>query len=417
MFLENIDPQIAEAIKNELKRQQNCLNLIASENLVNQAILEVTGSVLTNKYSEGYPFKRYYGGNQFIDICEDLAIQRAKKLFGADHANVQPHSGTSANMAAYFALTDWLKKGTKILGMRLDHGGHLTQGSLVSFSGKFFEFTFYGVDRKSQMIDYEEVRRMALKERPTIILSGASAYPRQIDFKIFQEIANEAGAYHLADIAHIAGLVAVGLHQNPVPFTSVVTMTTHKTLRGPRGGVILCQKEHQESIDKAVFPGTQGGPLEHIIAAKAICFLQAMTPEFREYQEQILKNAQSLAEELIANGLSLLTGGTDNHLMLVDVSKIDLTGKKAETLLDEVRITVNKNMIPYDQRKPWDPSGIRLGTPALTTRGMKEPEMKVIAKLIADTLKNPSDSQIKSKVKSKVEELCQAFPIYAGRDF
>lgn len=417
MSIEDIDPKIAEVIKNELKRQKNCLNLIASENFASQAVLEITGSVLTNKYSEGYPFKKYYGGNQFISICEDLAIQRAKKLFGADHANVQPHSGSSANMAAYFALTDWLKKGRKILGMGLDHGGHLTHGSPVNFSGKLFEIVYYTVNRQSHMIDYEEVRRRALEEKPSIILSGASAYPRKINFKIFKEIADEVGAYHLADIAHIAGLIAAGQHQSAVPFADVVTTTTHKTLRGPRGGIILCQKEHQEAIDKAIFPGIQGGPLDHVIAAKAVCFQQAMTPEFVEYQKQTVENAKSLAEELMAGGLFLLTSGTDNHLILVDVSKIGLTGKEAETLLDEVKITVNRNMIPYDERKPWDPSGIRMGTPALTTRGMKEEEMKLIAKLIASVLKNPQDSKIKSKAKSRAEELCRAFPIYAGRDF
>lgn len=411
------DPEIAKAIENEIARQKSCLNLIASENFASPAILETAGSVLTNKYSEGYPQKRYYGGNQFIDVCEGLAMERAKKLFGADHANVQPHSGSSANMAAYFALTDWLKRGKKILSMALDQGGHLTHGSPVNFSGKLFEISFYGVDKKTQRIDYDALRDKALQEKPTIILSGATAYPREIDFEKFGQIAKEAGAFHLADIAHIAGLIVAGVHQSPVPYADVVTTTTHKTLRGPRGAIILCKKEHANAVDKAVFPGLQGGPLEHIIAAKAVCLREASTPEFREYQKQIVKNAKALAEELMANGLTLVSEGTDNHLLLVDVSKINLNGKQAETLLDEVNITVNKNMIPYDDKTPWEPSGIRIGTPALTSRGMKEPEMKLIAKMIASLLKNPQNEQVKSRIKVRVKELCQQFPIYVSRSF
>ncbi len=410
--IKNTDRQISEAVKNEINRQKNTLELIASENFVSSAVLETAGTVLTNKYSEGYPFKRYYGGNQFIDICEDLAIKRAKKIFGAEHANVQPHSGSSANMAAYFALTDWLKKGRKILGMRLDHGGHLTHGSPVNFSGKLFEIVSYGVDKKTQMLDYDEIRKIAKKEKPAIILSGASAYPRKIDFKMFREISDETCAYHMADIAHIAGLIVAGQHQNAVPYADVVTTTTHKTLRGPRGAIILSKKEHAEAVDKAIFPGIQGGPLEHIIAAKAVCFKEAMKPEFVEYQKQIVKNARTLAEELMNNGLTLVTDGTDNHLMLVDVTKIKLTGKAAETILDEVGITVNKNMIPYDNRTPKDPSGIRIGTPALTTRGMGESEMKVIGKIISDVLKNPDSNGVKLKARSTVKELCEEFPIY-----
>ncbi len=410
--IEKADSKIADAIKNEISRQRNSLELIAAENFVSEAVLETAASVLTNKYSEGYPFKRYYGGNQFIDICEDLAIKRAKKLFTADHANVQPHSGSSANMAAYFALTDWLKKGKKILGMNLSDGGHLTHGSPINFSGKLFNIISYGVDKETKMLDYDAIRKIALKEKPTIILSGASAYPRKIDFKEFGEITKDIGAFHMADIAHIAGLIVADEHPNPVPYADVVTTTTHKTLRGPRGAIILCKKQHTSDIDKAVFPGIQGGPLEHIIAAKAVCFKEAMKPDFIEYQKQIIKNAKALAEELMSNGLTLVTGGTDNHLMLVDVSKIELTGKEAETLLDEINITVNKNMIPFDKGKPYNPSGIRIGTPALTTRGMRESEMKIIGKMISDILKNPKNENIKKRIKNQVEELCKEFPIY-----
>lgn len=410
--VEKIDEKTAKIIKNEIERQRNTIDLIASENFASRAVLEAAGTVLTNKYAEGYPYKRYYGGNKFIDICEEIAIKRAKKIFNAEHANVQPHSGSSANMAAYFALTDWLKKGNKILAMRLDHGGHLSHGSPVNFSGKLFNISFYGVNEKTCMLDYDEIRKIAKKKKPTILLSGASAYPRKIDFKIFKEIADEIGAYHIADIAHIAGLIVAKEHPDAVKYADVVTTTTHKTLRGPRGGVILSKKEYAEAVDKAVFPGIQGGPLEHIIAAKAVCFKEAMSEEFSKYQKQIVKNAKTLAEELINNGLTLITGGTDNHLILVDVSKIGLTGKKAEELLEKVNIIVNKNVIPFDKRAPWDPSGIRIGTPAVTTRGMKESEMEIIGKIISNVLKNPDKKNLIEKYRNEIKELCKEFPLY-----
>jgi glycine hydroxymethyltransferase len=409
---EKVDPEISDAMKKELVRQQNSIELIASENFVSSAVLEAVGSVLTNKYSEGYPNRRYYGGNEFIDVCETLAMERAKTLFSAEHANVQPHSGSQANMAAYFALTDWCKGGNKLLGMGLSHGGHLTHGSPVSFSGKFFEVFSYSVDKNTYLIDYDGIRKMAKETKPNILISGASAYPRKIDFKIFSEIAAETGAYHVSDIAHIAGLVVAGMHQSPVPYADVVTTTTHKTLRGPRGAIILCKKEYAEIIDKAVFPGIQGGPLDHTIAAKAVAFKEAMQPDFANYQKQIIKNAKRLAETLIENGMTLITGGTDNHLMLLDVTKINLSGKQAEDILNSVGIVVNKNTIPYDTRKPSDPSGIRLGTPAITTRGMKEDEMSEIGKMISDVLKNPNDNSIKNEVKEKVKDLCRLFAIY-----
>lgn len=412
MNLQNTDPEIAEQIKNEINRQKNTLAMIASENLASQAVLEAGGSVLTNKYSEGYPFKKYYQGNRFASICEDLAIKRAKKLFGSEHANVQPHCGSSANMAAYFALTDWLKTGEKILAMSLDQGGHLSHGSSVNFSGKLFEIAFYHVDPKTHVLDYEAIRKAAKEFKPNIIVSGATAYPRKIDFEKFKKIADEVGAFHVADIAHIAGLIAAGCHQSAVPFAQVVTSTTHKTLRGPRGGLILCQKQWAGAIDKVIFPGLQGGPLEHIIAGKAICFKEAMEPGFIDYQKQIVKNAKALAQELTAQGLTLLTGGTDNHLVLLDVSKIGLGGQRAGEILEEAGIVVNKNMIPFDKRTAWDPSGLRIGTPALTTRGMKEPEMKIVGELIANVLLNPEDEGIRRKTKTKVQELCDAFPLY-----
>lgn len=414
--IENSDSKIADAIKKEINRQKNTLALIASENFASEAVLEVTGTVLTNKYSEGYPSRRYYGGNQFIDVCESLAIERAKKLFGAEHANVQPHSGSSANMAAYFALTEWGKKGKKILGMTLAHGGHLTHGSPVNFSGKLFDIISYGVDKETHILDYDAIRKIAIREKPTIIVSGATVYPRKIDFKAFEEIASEADAFHVADIAHIAGLVAAGEHQNPVPHSDIVTTTTHKTLRGPRGAIILCKKEHAEAVDRTVFPGTQGGPLEHIIAAKAVCFEEAMQPEFRDYQKQVVMNAKVLAEELISNGFILLTEGTDNHLMLLDLTNIGLTGKEAERILNNIGIIVNRNMIPFDKRKPMDPSGIRIGTPAITTRGMKESEMKSIAEIITKILKNPRDKTTETELKKQVLQLCRDFPLYPGLD-
>ena len=423
--LKEFDPEIAQAIEKEISRQKEGLEMIASENYVSQAVLEAMGTVLTNKYSEGYPGKRYYGGNEFIDICESLAIERAKKLFRAEHANVQPHAGSQANLAAYFAL---LEIGDKILAMNLSHGGHLTHGAKVNFSGKFYNVIFYGVRKDTEIIDLEEVRKIALKEKPKLILTGASAYPREIDFKKFKKIADEINAYLMADIAHIAGLVVAKIHPDPIPYCDVVTTTTHKTLRGPRGAIILSKKEdrfhnlyHQNSkknlaqmIDSAVFPGTQGGPLEHIIAAKAVAFKEAMRKEFVEYQKQIVKNAKVLAETLKGEGLRLVSGGTDNHLLLIDLSPLGLSGALIERALEEVGIYVNKNLIPFDQRKPTDPSGIRLGTPALTTRGMKEEEIKIVGKMIAEIIKNLENDSIKEKIKKQIKELTRAFPIYEG---
>jgi glycine hydroxymethyltransferase len=415
------DPQIYKAIQKELNRQQSVLEMIASENIVSQAVLEAAGAILTNKYSEGYPDKRYYGGNQFIDISEKLAIERAKQLFGAEHINVQPHAGSQANMEAYFAI---LELGDKILAMDLAHGGHLTHGSPVNFSGKFYNFVHYGVGHKTEMIDMDQVKQLAHKEKPKLILAGASAYSRIIDFKAFREIADEVGAYFMSDIAHIAGPIAAKLHPDPIPYCDIVTTTTHKTLRGPRGAIIMCKNDDRlrsndkknlaQKIDSAVFPGMQGGPLEHIIAAKAVAFGEALKPEFKEYQAQIIKNAKVLAQELTAQGLRLISGGTDNHLMLVDVTSIGLTGKKAETALDQIGICCNKNMIPFDKRSPFDPSGIRLGTPALTSRGMKEEEMQIVGKLIGMALKNIDKDDVKREVSAQVSELTDQFPIYNG---
>jgi len=420
-FLSKTDPEIANEIENEIKRQQNGLEMIASENIVSRAVLEAMGTPLTNKYSEGYPGKRYYGGNQFIDVSENLAIDRAKKIFGAEHANVQPHSGSQANAAAYLAL---LNPGDKILAMNLAHGGHLSHGSPANFSGKFYNVVFYGVDKNTGRIDMDEVRKIALAEKPRLILTGASAYPREIDFAAFRKIADEVGAYLMADIAHIAGLVAAKIHPDPIPVCDVVTTTTHKTLRGPRGGLILSKiadrlrpndkKNLAKKIDSAVFPGMQGGPFEHIIAAKAVAFFEALQPDFIEYQKQIVKNAKILADTLLAGGLKLVSGGTDNHLILIDLTETGLGGKQVEDALGEVEIYVNKNMIPYDTRKPTDPSGIRLGTPALTTRGMKEEEMKLVGEMIVKILKNISDEKIKKEVRESVRELVTKFPIYPG---
>ncbi|MBU2561607.1 MAG: serine hydroxymethyltransferase [Nanoarchaeota archaeon] len=415
------DPEIFSVVKDELARQQNGAELIASENYVSRAVMQAMGSVLTNKYSEGYPGKRYYGGNDHIDISEQLAIDRAKRLFGAEHANVQPHSGSQANMEAYFAL---LNLGDKILGMDLAHGGHLTHGSQVNFSGKFYNFTSYGVDPETKLLDMDAVRKVALKEKPKLILSGFSAYPRRLDFKSFREIADEVGAYHMADIAHIAGIIAAGLHQNPTPFCDVVTTTTHKTLRGPRGAMILSSTEDRlrpddkknlaRKIDSAVFPGMQGGPLDHVIAAKAVAFGEALRPGFTAYQHQVLKNAKALADTLMDQGLELVSGGTDNHLMLIDLSKTGLGGKEVESALDEVLIFTNKNMIPFDTRSPFNPSGIRLGTPALTTRGFNEEEMRVIGECIAKVINGFSNPAARHKIRSEVLELCRRFPIYEG---
>ncbi|HDD46336.1 MAG TPA: serine hydroxymethyltransferase, partial [Candidatus Aenigmarchaeota archaeon] len=366
--LKMVDKEVYNAIVSETKRINNGLELIPSENFPSKAVLEALGSVMNNKYAEGYPGKRYYGGNEFIDVVERLAIERAKKLFGAEHVNVQPYSGSPANLAVYFAF---LKPGDKILGMDLSCGGHLTHGAKVNFSGKLYNSVFYGVDEETNLIDYDEVRKMAMREKPKIIVSGHSAYPRKLDFKAFQEIAESIGAIHMADIAHIAGLIVAGMHPSPFPFTDVVTTTTHKTLRGPRGAMIMCKQEYAEIIDKAVFPGLQGGPHEHAIAAKAVAFKEAMSQEFKEYGRQIVKNAKALADALMDNGFKLITDGTDNHLMLLDLRSKNITGREAETILGEVNITVNKNAIPYDPQKPMVTSGIRIGSPAVTTRGMK----------------------------------------------
>lgn len=405
------DSLIADAIKNEVKRQQEGIELIASENFVSEAVLEAVGSVLTNKYAEGYPNKRYYGGTQFVDVVEQAAIDRAKELFGAEHANVQPHSGSSANMAAYFAF---MKSGDKFMAMRMDHGGHLTHGHDINFSGKQYTPIGYTVDKETYLIDYDNVRKLALEHRPKLILSGYTVYPRTIDFKRFKEIADEVGAYAMADISHIAGLIAAKQHPSPVSYCDVITTTTHKTLRGPRGGLILCKEEHAKMVDKAVFPGLQGGPLEHVIAGKAICFREAIRPEFVEYAKQIIRNAKALAESIMENGLGILTDGTDNHVMVADVTKKGLTGTVAQNVLEEAGITVNKNAIPFDTRSFFDPSGIRIGTPAVTTRGMKESEMKELGRMIVTVLDNPDKSGIKNKIREEVMELISNFPIYEG---
>jgi len=405
----NSDPEIFEAIYKEIKRQHENLELIASENFVSRAVLSSLGTPLTNKYAEGYPGKRYYGGCEFVDIAEELARERAKKLFNAEHANVQPHSGTQANMAVYFAV---LKPSDTILSMELSHGGHLSHGSPVSFSGKLYNVVYYGVKKDTEIIDFDMVRDLARKHKPKLIVTGYSAYPRKIDFEKFREIADEVGAYLMADIAHIAGLVATGFHPSPVNTADFVTSTTHKTLRGPRGAFILTKEKYKKIIDKAVFPGTQGGPLMHVIASKAVCFKEAMSEEFKNYQEQIVKNAKALANTLKEEGARLVSGGTDNHLMLVDLRPFKITGKKAERILGSVNITVNKNTIPFDPEKPFVASGIRLGTPALTTRGMKEEEMKIVGKLIARVLKNPENESVLNEVKKEVLSLCERFPLY-----
>lgn len=405
--IKKLDPELAEAIENEVSRQRNKIELIASENFVSPAVLEAAGSPLTNKYAEGYPGKRYYGGCEYVDVAETLAIERAKALFGADHANVQPHSGAQANTAVYFAV---LKPGDTILGMNLAHGGHLTHGSPVNLSGTYFNIIPYGVDKDTFRIDYNEVRKLAREHKPRIIVAGASAYPRVIHFDVFREIADEVDACLMVDMAHIAGLVAAGLHQSPVPYAHFVTTTTHKTLRGPRGGMILCKEEYAKAIDKAVFPGIQGGPLMHIIAAKAVCFKEAMTQEFKDYQKQLVNNAARLAEELTKRDFNIVSGGTDNHLMLLDLRNKGVTGKDAEKMLDEVGITVNKNAIPFDTEKPFVTSGIRIGTPAVTTRGMKEEDMSEIAELINLTI--TSFEQSKETIRQRVEKLCNRFPLY-----
>jgi len=406
-LVKDTDPEIAEAIKNELKRQQNKIELIASENFVSIAVMAAMGSPLTNKYAEGYPHKRYYGGCEYIDVVESIAIERAKKLFGAEHANVQPHSGAQANMAVYFAV---LNPGDTILGMNLSHGGHLTHGSPVNFSGKLYNIVSYGVDPETETIDYDEVLRLAKEHRPKLILAGASAYPRVIDFKKFREIADEVGAYLMVDMAHIAGLVAAGLHPSPVEYADFVTTTTHKTLRGPRGGLILCKEKYAKLIDKSIFPGIQGGPLEHVIAAKAVALKEAMTEEFKNYQIQILKNAKALSSRLMERGFRLVSGGTDNHLILIDLRNKGITGKDAEKRLDSLNITCNKNAIPFDTQSPMVTSGIRLGTPAVTTRGFKEEDMIEVADIIHDALTN---SDTDDNILQRVKALCEKYPLYS----
>lgn len=419
--LKNQDPEIYNAIQKELERQRNGLELIASENLVSEAVLEAMGTILTNKYSEGYPGKRYYAGNEYIDVSENLAIERAKKLFGAEHVNVQPHAGSQANMAAYFAV---LNTGDTILGMNLAHGGHLTHGSPVNFSGKLYNIVAYGVNRETGFIDMDEVERLALEHKPKLILVGFSAYPRKVDFSAFRVIADKVGAYLMADIAHVAGLIAAKLYPDPVPYCDIVTTTTHKTLRGPRGAIIISKIEDRfrpddkknlaQKIDSAVFPGMQGGPLEHIIAAKAVAFGEALRPEFIEYQKQVMANAKVLAETLMENGIKLVSNGTDSHLVLVDLTNLECGGKEAEVALEKANIHTNKNMIPYDPRTPANPSGIRLGTPALTTRGMKEEEMKIIGKMISDILKDVNNEELILKIKNEVLEMTRRFPIYGN---
>ena len=413
MFFENLrsfDPEVYASCERELQRQRHNIELIASENIVSEGVLLAAGGVLTNKYAEGYPGKRYYGGCQYVDEVENIARGRACKLFGAEHANVQPHCGANANLAVFFAL---LRPGDTVLSMSLAHGGHLSHGSPVNISGKYFKIVPYGVSDDTQTIDYDEVERLAIESKPKLILAGASAYPRIIDFKRFREIADKVGAYLMVDMAHIAGLVAAGLHPSPVPYADVVTSTTHKTLRGPRGGLILCKEKYAKDIDKAIFPGTQGGPLMHIIAAKAVAFGEALTDEFKEYQTQIIKNAQALAGELSARGIRLVSGGTDNHLMLLDLRGTGVTGKELEHRLDEVHITANKNAIPNDPESPFITSGLRVGTPAVTSRGFKEPQMKLIAGWIYDSI--TSFESKKDEITKQVISLCDSFPIYGGR--
>ncbi|WP_458862190.1 serine hydroxymethyltransferase [Acidaminobacterium chupaoyuni] len=404
-----IDPEVGEGIKAEYNRQRRNIELIASENFVSPAVLAAMGTVLTNKYAEGYPGKRYYGGCECVDVVENIARERACKLFGADHANVQPHSGASANLAVYFAL---VKPGDTVLGMNLANGGHLTHGSPVNISGSYYNVIPYNLNPETQMIDYDEVRRLAIEHKPKMIIAGASAYPREIRFDIFADIAKEVGAYLFVDMAHIAGLVAAGLHMSPIPYADVVTTTTHKTLRGPRGGMILCKEALAKQIDKAVFPGTQGGPLEHIIAAKAVCFGEALKPEFKTYQQQVVKNAKALADALLKEGFNLVSGGTDNHLMLVDLRNFHVTGKEMQRRLDEVYITANKNSIANDPESPFVTSGIRVGTPAVTTRGLVEEDMVKIAELIkltAADFENKADY-----IRSEVEKICAKYPMYEG---
>ena len=408
--LANVDPEIKTAIDNELSRQRNKLEMIASENIVSKAVMEAQGSVLTNKYAEGYPGKRYYGGCEYVDVVEQLAIDRAKKLFGAEYANVQPHSGAQANTAVYFAL---LKPGDTILGMNLTDGGHLTHGSPVNISGKYFKIVPYGVNKETECIDYDEMERLAKEHKPKLIVGGASAYSRIIDFERMAQIAKSVGAYLMVDMAHIAGLVAAGLHPSPVPYADVVTTTTHKTLRGPRGGLILCRDaEFGKQFNKAIFPGIQGGPLMHVIAAKAVAFKEALSDEFKAYQKQVIKNAAVLAEELTKDGFRIVSGGTDNHLMLVDLRSKNITGKEAQFLLDDIGITANRNTIPFEPLSPFVTSGIRLGTPALTTRGLKEDDIRQVADIIARVIENRDDAAVIEQAKAEVQDICKKFPLY-----
>lgn len=412
MTNKNFDKEIFDAIEQESKRQEQNIELIASENFVSEAVLAAQGSILTNKYAEGYPGKRYYGGCEFVDVIENLAIERAKKLFGAEYVNVQPHSGSSANMAAFNAL---INPGDTVLGMDLTHGGHLTHGSPVNFSGKTYHFISYGVDKETEELDYEVVQNLAQQHKPKLIIAGASAYSRKIDFARFRAIADEVGAYLMVDMAHIAGLIAGGLHQNPVPYADVVTTTTHKTLRGPRGGMILAKEKHSKALNSAIFPGIQGGPLEHVIAAKAVALKEASTPEFKEYAAQIIKNAKAMENVLNASIGHLISGGTDNHLLLFDVTNIGLNGKEAEVLLDKVGITVNKNTIPFETLSPFKTSGIRIGTPAITTRGFNEADSKKVAEFIIETLTSNGDISIMKGIQTQVHELTAKHPVYESK--
>ncbi len=414
--LENIkktDEEVYKWIVKEIERQENTLELIPSENVVSPSVMEAQGSVLTNKYSEGYPGRRYYGGNQFIDKTEQLAIDRAKKLFGAEHVNVQPHSGSGANMAAYMAI---LENGDKVLSINLDQGGHLTHGHRLNFSGKAYTFVQYELDRETHTLDYDNLREVALRERPKLIVTGYSAYSREVDFKKFKEIADECGAMLMADIAHIAGLVAAGLHQNPVPFCDIVTTTTHKTLRGPRGAIIMCKEKYAKAVDSRVFPGIQGGPLEHVIAAKAVAFGEALKPEFIIYQKQLVANNKAMAKGLLDNGIHVVSGGTDNHLMLIDVSKNGLSGKEAEVALDEVNICTNKNMIPFDKAPAYNPSGIRVGSPVITSRGFNEEDSNNVGVMISKIIKNINDESVKKEVAEEVARLCKKYPLYKEKE-
>ncbi len=406
------DPEIYGAIRKETEREEYTIELIASENFVSEAVLEAAGSVMTNKYAEGYPSKRYYGGCGNVDIAENLAIERAKQIFGAEHVNVQPHSGSQANMAVCFAV---LNPGDTVMGMNLSHGGHLTHGHPLNFSGKLYNIIPYGVSKETETIDYDEAEALADEHKPKLIIVGASAYPRVIDFVKFRKIADKVGAKVMVDMAHIAGLVAAGIHPSPVPYAEFVTTTTHKTLRGPRGGMIMCREEFAADINRALFPGIQGGPLMHIIAAKAVAFKEALLPEFKTYQQQVVKNAKAMAEQFKKRGINLISGGTDNHLMLIDLRESKFSGKEAEEALDLAGITVNKNTVPFDPRKPFITSGIRIGTPAVTTRGMKEAEMVIIADLIADTIENIGDTARYEKTRAAVRKLCEGFPLYPGR--